>query len=124
MVTLPTGDVLLLSATSDHLCPDGSPSGVVADVPLATLFRSTVEAHRGVVFDPGQRMLFCAFKHVEDGLRAAVTLQRACLHADQPLRLAIHTGPLVLCGATYAGPTLNRLAAVLAACNPGQILVS
>ncbi|HEY1015639.1 MAG TPA: tetratricopeptide repeat protein [Herpetosiphonaceae bacterium] len=120
MVTLPTGDVLLLSAAADHAEADLTE----AETPLATLFRATVAANRGVVFDPGRRQLFAAFKQVEDGLAAAAALQRASLHAGEPLCAALHTGPLVLCGATYAGPTLGRLAAVLAACHPGQVLIS
>jgi len=93
------------------------------------IVRSTIAAHAGhVVKHTGDGMM-AVFAGAADAIAAAVEAQRALHDADWgPLRLvvrfAVHSGEAHERDGDYFGPTLNRVARLLAVAHGGQILVS
>src|SRR5262245_1844483 len=95
-----------------------------------TLLREAVETHNGVIFKTVGDAGHMVFSSPFDALAAAVAAQRA-VHTEpwdtaEPLRvrMALHIGVAELRGGDYFGPTLNRVARLLAAAHGGQILLS
>jgi predicted ATPase/class 3 adenylate cyclase len=106
-------------------------SGMEAAVRLHDgLMRSAIVDHHGHVFKTiGDE--FCAvFARPDDAVAAALDAQRALLAADfgsvgeLPVRMALHTGTSEERDDDYFGPTVNRVARLLAIGNGGQVLVS
>src|SRR5579859_196377 len=92
-----------------------------ADLPL----QEAIAAQGGMVFLAAGRACYAAFATPAAALRAALAGQRAQVGPPPAwLRLAIHTGPVSEQEGTYTGPGVSRLASLLGAGHPGQILVS
>jgi predicted ATPase/class 3 adenylate cyclase len=89
-----------------------------------------VAAHHGFVFKTVGDGHCVAFARLTDAARAAVSLQRHLESEDfrevngLTIRLAVHIGEAVERDGDYFGPTLNRVARLLAIGHGGQILVS
>ncbi|MCX6907660.1 MAG: SUMF1/EgtB/PvdO family nonheme iron enzyme, partial [Verrucomicrobia bacterium] len=94
------------------------------------ILRRTMESHGGFVFKTVGDAFCVAFASAPNAMAAALAAQRA-LSAEPwgetgPLRvrMALHTGAAEERGGDYFGPTVNRVARVLAAGHGGQILLS
>jgi len=92
--------------------------------------RRAITAHRGVVFKTVGDGVYAVFVSAPAALSSALAiqhaLQSAAWEATGPLhvRMALHTGVAEARDGDYFGPTLNRLARLLAAGHGGQILLS
>jgi len=89
-----------------------------------------VARHAGSVFKTVGDALFAVFPTVQGAIEAAVDMQRALSSQDWsavdglPVRMAIHTGVAQERSGDYFGPTVNRVARLLAVGHGGQILLS
>ena len=94
------------------------------------LLRAAVEDAGGTVFKTTGDGLLAAFERPGAALRAAVAGQRALQDHAWPtsapllVRMAIHAGDAEVRNDYYFGPSVNRVARVLAIAHGGQILVS
>ena len=94
------------------------------------ILRRTMESHGGFVFKTVGDAFCVAFASAPNAMAAALATQRALAAelwgATGPLRvrMALHTGAAEERGSDYFGPTVNRVARVLAAGHGGQILLS
>ncbi len=95
-----------------------------------SLLRRAVENHRGHVFKTGGDAFCVAFQSASEALAAVLDAQLD-LHAQDwgeagPLRAraALHTGAADVRDGDYFGPTLNRVARLLAIGHGGQTLLS
>jgi class 3 adenylate cyclase/DNA-binding CsgD family transcriptional regulator len=94
------------------------------------LLQQTIEAHKGIVFKKVGDAFCVAFAQAADAASAALAAQRAIAaqdwHGVGPLRvrMALHTGVAEERDGDYFGPTLNRVARLLAAGHGGQTLLS
>jgi predicted ATPase/DNA-binding CsgD family transcriptional regulator len=95
-----------------------------------TILRESIEAHSGHVFNIAGDAFCAAFATASDGLAAALDGQRA-LHTaewgETPIRvrMGLHSGSAESAGDGYrSGPSLNRVAQVMALAHGGQILLS
>ena len=95
------------------------------------LLRTVIEGHGGEVFKTVGDCFCAVFPNPVDAVRAAAAAQHQIgaedwTGIDEPIRvrMAIHTGPAEARDADYFGPTLNRVARLLATGHGGQILVS
>ncbi|MGH7895637.1 MAG: ATP-binding protein, partial [Candidatus Binatia bacterium] len=93
------------------------------------IIRATMEAHDGHVVKHTGDGLMAAFGGAGDAIAAAVEAQRRLRRTDWgalPLvvRMAIHSGEAHERDGDYFGPTLNRVARLLAVAHGGQVLVS
>jgi predicted ATPase/class 3 adenylate cyclase len=94
------------------------------------LLRGAIESHGGHVFKHMGDGIAAVFGTPYDALCAAVTTQRS-LHTeawgpigDLPVRMGIHIGRAEYRTSDYFGPTLNRVARLMATAHGGQIVVS
>ena len=94
------------------------------------LLRMTIESHHGHVFKTVGDAFCAAFSSSSEALTAALFSQQA-LHAETwpqetPLRvrMALHTGQTQERDNDYFGPTVNRVARLLAIGHGGQVLLS
>jgi len=94
------------------------------------LLRTAVEEAGGTVFKTTGDGLLAAFERPGAALRAAVAGQRALQDHAWPttaplrVRMAIHAGDAEIRNDDYFGPSVNRVARVLAIGHGGQVLVS
>ncbi|HEV7178663.1 MAG TPA: adenylate/guanylate cyclase domain-containing protein [Candidatus Baltobacteraceae bacterium] len=94
------------------------------------LLRASIEAAQGVVFKTVGDAFCAAFASVDNAIAAALAAQRAlCAEPFQSeggihVRMALHVGDADERDADYFGPTLNRVARLLAIGHGGQILLS
>ena len=94
------------------------------------LLHGTIQAHGGRVFKTVGDGVFALFPLGRDAAAAAIAAQRILAGetwpTDRPIRvrMALHTGPAEERDGDFFGPTLNRLARVLAIGHGGQILLS
>ncbi|MBV8262917.1 MAG: adenylate/guanylate cyclase domain-containing protein, partial [Candidatus Eremiobacteraeota bacterium] len=94
------------------------------------LLRTAVAAHGGVVFKTVGDAVCAAFARPQDALAGAVDAQRALDTEDfgavggLRIRMAVHTGTAQERDGDYFGPTVNRVARLLAIGHGGQVLVS
>jgi predicted ATPase/class 3 adenylate cyclase len=93
------------------------------------IIRDSVRAHGGAVIKHTGDGMLAVFAVAADAIGAAVDAQRALTSADfGPLalavRMAVHSGDAHERDGDYFGPTLNRVARLLAAAHGGQVLVS
>lgn len=94
------------------------------------LLQSAIDAHHGRVFRASGDTYAAVFARPEDALAAALAAQRALLAEDfaavDGLRvgMALHTGAADLHDDDYIGPTVNRVARLLAIGHGSQVLVS
>ncbi len=94
------------------------------------LLAEAIEAHGGRIFKTMGDGLFASFPLASNGAAAALQAQRGFAEeawpTDRPLRvrMAVHTGPAEEREGDYFGPTINRLARLLAIGHGGQVLLS
>jgi predicted ATPase/class 3 adenylate cyclase/DNA-binding CsgD family transcriptional regulator len=94
------------------------------------ILRTAITEHGGTVFKTVGDGVLAVFGTAPDALAAALAAQRALgaepWGASGPLsvRMAVHSGTAELRDGDYFGPTLNRLARLLAAGHAHQILLS
>jgi hypothetical protein len=103
---------------------------VVALAAHDALLRSAVEEAGGAVFKTTGDGLLAAFDHAESAVTAAIAGQRALDGHDWPetgrlrVRMALHSGSAEVRDNDFFGPTLNRVARLLAIGHGDQVLVS
>jgi predicted ATPase/class 3 adenylate cyclase len=94
------------------------------------IVRAAITAHAGHVFKSLGDAFCAAFARAHDAVEAALTLQRELLAQDfqavdgLEVRVAIHTGTADERDNDYFGPSLNRVARLLAVSHGGQIVLS
>jgi predicted ATPase/class 3 adenylate cyclase len=94
------------------------------------ILRDAIEGQGGYIFKTAGDAFYGAFETAEGAMLAAVTAQRALFrhawHETGPLRvrMAIHTGVAEFRENDYFGPSMNRVARLLAAGHGGQVLLS
>ena len=94
------------------------------------LVRAAIVAHDGHVFKTIGDAFCAAFARPEDAVAAMVEAQRALAAADFSavdgirVRAALHVGTADERDGDYFGPTVNRVARLLATAHGGQVLVS
>jgi len=94
------------------------------------LMRESIELHGGYVFKVVGDAFCAAFANAPDALTAAVRAQRALATTDFSsvnglrIRMALHSGHAEERDNDYFGPTVNRVARLLAIGHGGQVLVS
>jgi predicted ATPase/class 3 adenylate cyclase/Flp pilus assembly protein TadD len=94
------------------------------------LLRDAIETHGGRVFKVMGDAFCAAFAAAPDASAAALGAQRALLIEDFSavngirVRIALHTGHAHEREGDYVGPTLNRIARLVAIGHGGQILIS
>jgi predicted ATPase/class 3 adenylate cyclase len=133
MSDLPSGTVTFLFTDTDVAA---GPMGSDVDAARAAIERhdeilcQSIEGNGGYVFKRIGVAFQAAFATASQALAAAAATQRA-LNAEQwgtggpvRVRMALHTGVTDERGGEYVGPLLNRVARVLAAGHPGQVLLT
>lgn len=94
------------------------------------LLGQVVTDNAGVVFKHTGDGMGASFADPADAVRAAIAAQLALQHATWPeadrlkVRMGVHQGPASPSGQDYFGPTVNRAARIMDACNGDQIAVS
>jgi predicted ATPase/class 3 adenylate cyclase len=94
------------------------------------LIRNAIEANSGYVFKTVGDELCAAFWRAPDALAAAADAQRALAAEDWSavgglaVRMALHSGTTDEREGDYFGPTVNRVARLLAVAHGGQVVVS
>ena len=94
------------------------------------LMRHAIEGSRGVVFKTVGDAFCAVFAATSDCVRAAAVAQRALQDEVWPspvairVRMAVHTGECTRRDDDFFGPTVNRVARLLAIGHGGQVLVS
>jgi len=94
------------------------------------LMHAAVAAHEGYVFKTIGDAFCAAFRSAPDAIIAALDAQRAINQEDfsavdgLKVRMAVHTGLADERGGDYFGPTVNRVARLLAIGHGGHILLS
>lgn len=95
------------------------------------LLREVMTGHEGYIFKTVGDAFCCAFPAAQQGLAAALAAQRTLAREPWPadigalrVRMALHTGTADERDGDYFGPTLNRIARLLAAGHGGQVLLS
>ncbi|MDQ6825094.1 MAG: NB-ARC domain-containing protein [Candidatus Eremiobacteraeota bacterium] len=94
------------------------------------LMRTAISKHGGFVFKTVGDAFCVAFPQAQDAVAAALNAQRDLASEDFTsdndlrVRMAIHTGTAQERDADYFGPTVNRVARLLAIGHGGQVLVS
>jgi len=95
------------------------------------VLRGIIEGRNGRVFKTVGDSFFAVFPAADDAVAAATDVQHRLLAEPWTevgeslrVRIAIHTGPAESRDGDYFGPTLNRLARILASAHGGQIVLS
>jgi predicted ATPase/class 3 adenylate cyclase len=94
------------------------------------LLRTAIEAHSGHVFKTMGDAFCAAFSRAPDAVAAAADAQRALAAEDWSaigglaVRMALHSGTTDERESDYFGPTVNRVARLLATAHGGQVVVS
>ncbi|MBV9233021.1 MAG: adenylate/guanylate cyclase domain-containing protein, partial [Candidatus Eremiobacteraeota bacterium] len=94
------------------------------------LLRSAIQRSAGRVFKTVGDAFYATFQRPDDAAAAAVGIQREIVAHDFSavdglrVRIALHTGTAVERDGDYFGPTVNRVARLLAAAHGGQIVLS
>lgn len=95
-----------------------------------TLVRQAFETYQGVVFKTVGDAFCAAFRAPQEALNAALDAQRRLAAEDFSsvgglrVRMALHTGTADERDLDYFGPTVNRVARLLAIGHGGQVLMS
>jgi len=91
--------------------------------------KEIIRKHKGWLVKTIGDELMCLFDSTQDAARAALEMQRHAERANRrakeplPLRIGIHTGPVVRKDDDIEGSTVNIAARVTAASNPERILL-
>ncbi|HLY02917.1 MAG TPA: adenylate/guanylate cyclase domain-containing protein [Candidatus Cybelea sp.] len=94
------------------------------------LLRGAIEANRGHIFKTVGDAFCAAFSHATDGVAAALDAQRALAAEDfssvggLAVRIAVHSGTTHERDGDYFGPTVNRVARLLAVVHGEQVVIS
>jgi predicted ATPase/class 3 adenylate cyclase len=95
------------------------------------IVRMAIETEGGFVFRTEGDAFRAVFSYAPQALAAALHAQRAIAAspwaaeiAPMRVRMALHTGAIEVRGGDYVGPSLNRMARLLAAAHGGQTLLS
>ncbi|MDQ2908487.1 MAG: NB-ARC domain-containing protein, partial [Candidatus Eremiobacteraeota bacterium] len=130
---LPTGTVTFLFSDiegSTERWERGRPAMQDAVRRHDALLRRAIEAHHGHVFKTIGDAFCAVFARPKEAVQAALDAQHALLAEDFSavdgvrVRMALHTGTADERDADYFGPTVNRVARLLAIGHGGQVLVS
>jgi predicted ATPase/class 3 adenylate cyclase len=133
MALLPTGLVTFLFTDIEGSTQrwDRTPDAMrLALISHDALLEDVILAHNGAIFKRVGDAFCAAFAAADRALAAALTIQRALAAATWTdvealrVRIALHSGTSDERNADYFGPTVNRVARLLAAGHGGQILVS
>src|SRR5438067_8044917 len=96
-----------------------------------SILRSVIEGHNGCVFKTVGDSFCAVFPATCDAVSAAAAAQHEIGNHNweeigEPIRvrMAIHRGPAEARDGDYFGPTLNRVARILASAHGGQIVLS
>jgi predicted ATPase/class 3 adenylate cyclase/tetratricopeptide (TPR) repeat protein len=133
MADCPTGTITFLFTDvegSTHLW-EQHPETVNLDLARHEILLSqAIESHDGCVFKTVGDGVYAAFATARTALSAAIAAQCALYtepwHTPEPIRvrMALHTGTAEQRGGDYFGPSLNRVARLLATGHGGQILLT
>ncbi len=94
------------------------------------LLHALLPEHQGHVFKTVGDAFYAVFDRASDGAAAALAVQQAVCAEPWPpdaricIRIGLHSGAVERRGDDYFGPTLNRLARMMAAGHGGQVLIS
>jgi predicted ATPase/class 3 adenylate cyclase len=94
------------------------------------LMRQAIGPHGGRVFKTMGDAFYAVFTSAREAIAAALQAQRSLITHPWAgigpirVRMALHSGPAELRDGDYFGPTLNRVARILAVGHGGQTLVS
>jgi predicted ATPase/class 3 adenylate cyclase len=94
------------------------------------LLRTVIEARGGYIFKTVGDAFCAAFSRAPDAVAAAADAQRALAAEDWKaigglaVRMALHSGTTDERDGDYFGPTVNRVARLLAVAHGGQVIVS
>jgi predicted ATPase/class 3 adenylate cyclase len=129
----PTGTVTFLFSDIEGSTVrwEGAPEAMeLAVARHDALMRGAIEAHGGYVFKTMGDAFCAAFTTASDALAAALDAQRALAAEDFSavegvrVRMALHAGQSAERDGDYFGPTVNRVARLLAVGHGGQVLIS
>ncbi len=130
---MPTGEVAFLFSDIEGSTVrwDRSPAAMQLAVRRHdALMHAVIVAHHGRVFKTIGDAFCAVFWRIEDGIEAALEAQRALAAEDFiavdgiRVRIALHVGSSDERDGDYFGPTLNRVARLLAIGHGGQVLLS
>jgi predicted ATPase/class 3 adenylate cyclase len=132
MQQLPTGTVTFLVSDiegSTRLWEGDEPGMRRALARHDDVLRAAVQVLGGHVFKHTGDGMMAVFADAGQAIAAAVQAQRGLQHAEHEIlplaiRMAVHSGYAHERDGDYFGPTLNRVARLVAAAHGGQILVS
>jgi len=132
MSGLPSGNVTFLFTDiegSTKLWEDFPEEMRVALARHDALLRDAIQKHNGHVFKTVGDMFCAVFAEPADALSATVSAQQSIagmVVSDRPLRvrMAVHCGTADERDGDYFGPTLNRIARILAIVHGGQVILS
>ena len=94
------------------------------------LLRQAIHGSNGHVFKTGGDSFCAAFPSARDGVAAALAAQQSLRREAWPetaklaVRMGLHTGPAGQRDDDYFGPTLNRVARLMAVAHGGQTVLS
>src|SRR5712691_3850492 len=96
-----------------------------------SILRTVIEGHNGCVFKTVGDSFCAVFPSAHDAIAAAAGAQHKIaaegweeIGGSMRVRMAIHRGPAEARDGDYFGPTLNRVARILASAHGGQIVLS
>ncbi|NDP41880.1 MAG: tetratricopeptide repeat protein [Aromatoleum sp.] len=131
--TLPKGTVTFLFTDIEGSTRLWESERAAMRVALArhdAILRQSIGQHGGHVFKTGGDSFCAAFDSTADAAVAALSAQRALKAEPWPetarllVRMALHTGVAEMRDADYFGPTLNKVARLMAVAHGGQTLLS
>jgi class 3 adenylate cyclase len=132
-MALPTGAITLLFSDiegSTQRCEERPEAMASALHRHDQLLRGAIEANRGHIFKTVGDAFCAAFSRATDGVGAALDVQRALAVEDFSgvgglrVRIAIHSGTTHERDGDYFGPTVNRIARLLAVVHGEQVVLS
>jgi predicted ATPase/class 3 adenylate cyclase len=132
-MALPTGAITLLFSDIEGSTQrwEERPEAMVSALHRHDqLMRGAIEANRGHIFKTVGDAFCAAFSHAADGVAAALDAQRALAAEDFSavgglrVRIAVHSGTTHERDGDYFGPTVNRVARLLAVVHGEQVVIS
>jgi predicted ATPase/class 3 adenylate cyclase len=132
-MALPTGAITLLFSDIEGSTQrwEERPEAMVSALHRHDqLLRGAIEANRGHIFKTVGDAFCAAFSSATDGVAAALDAQRALAAEDFSavgelrVRIAVHSGTTHERDGDYFGPTVNRVARLLAVVNGEQVVIS